>query len=487
MAFGIPYASETETFPLADDANLGQILAMAKMTAQELGWSITTSYKNGFTAETGFKAKKGLVMSDFGEHIMVKVEKGNLLIRSQSEPLHFFDRGKNRTHIQCFSEKYRELSQKATEVPESTDETEILQFPGEEETELFTIENNNRKRVIATPTLVVINICVFILMVANGASFMQPDSETLLEWGANFRPEIIEGAYWRLLTSCFIHIGIFHLFMNMYALVYVGHLLEPLMGYAKFTWAFLLSGIVGSIASIFWQEFTVSAGASGAIFGMFGVFISVTTTKLISAERRRPMLINMAVFLGYNLLIGTSQGIDNAAHIGGLLSGVLIGYLWYLSFSKSDNPLHGTIAMAALAIVICVCGSFMIKGLDNHYGKYMNRMERFAQLEDDALLPYSLLGTGRSDHYMLEVLEKDGQDNWKKALALLDSLEELSLPEKVVEYNHRLTEYCELQMEYYDALSNQITTPGPVQDSLVQSAQRRIEILVALMNAEAKS
>lgn len=486
MAFGIPYALQKESFPLEENTNLSEVVALAKTTAKELGWIITNEYNNGFTADTGFMAKKGLSMSDFGQHVMVKVEKGNLHIRSQSEPLHFFDRGRNRLNILSFSEKYKELSANAPEVVDGAEEVGTLHFPGEEETDIFTIESENRRRVIAMPILVAINVIVFILMLVNGVSLLKPDSEVLLKWGANFRPEILQGAYWRLLTSCFLHIGIFHLVMNMYGLIYVGRLLEPLMGYAKFTWAYLLSGIVASMASMYWHEFTVSAGASGAIFGMFGVFLALITTKLISKEKRKPILTNMAGFLGYNLLIGTSQGVDNAAHIGGLLSGVLIGYVWYIGFNKTNRSEQGIIAIAVVSISLMASGYFLLKNLNNDYSEYTLRMERYDKIQADALLPYTIFNTGRTDKYMLEVLEKDGQDNWRKALTLLDSLNELSLPEEVVHYNERLSQYCEFQMDYYDAISNQIKTPGPTQDSLVKEAVIRIETLVALINSESR-
>ncbi len=107
-------------------------------------------------------------------------------------------------------------------------------------------------------------------MILTGVDIMVPDTESLIAWGANFRPITLAGEWWRLLTSCFLHIGIIHLLMNLYALMYIGIQLEPHLGKTRFLAAYLLTGIAGSANSLYWHEFTVSAGASGAIFGMYG-------------------------------------------------------------------------------------------------------------------------------------------------------------------------------------------------------------------------
>ncbi|MCH5686962.1 rhomboid family intramembrane serine protease [Niabella sp. W65] len=141
-------------------------------------------------------------------------------------------------------------------------------------------------------------------MVANGVHFLNPEGETLVRWGANFKPATLDGQWWRLLTNCFIHIGILHLLLNMYALMYIGSLLEPYLGKARFLTSYLLTGIAASITSLWWHDLTISAGASGAIFGMYGLFLAMLTTDLIEKEARKPLLTSIGIFVGYNLLYG---------------------------------------------------------------------------------------------------------------------------------------------------------------------------------------
>jgi rhomboid protease GluP len=133
--------------------------------------------------------------------------------------------------------------------------------------------------------------------------------------------------------------------MNMYALFFVGIFLEPTLGVKRFTIFYLITGIIASISSIWWHEATVSVGASGAIFGMYGIFLALLFTKLFPMDFKKSFLLSTLIFVGYNLIMGTSGGIDNAAHIGGLISGMLIGFAVYpvLNQKRRDKNLQNTI------------------------------------------------------------------------------------------------------------------------------------------------
>jgi rhomboid protease GluP len=183
------------------------------------------------------------------------------------------------------------------------------------------------KGYLITPLLVYVNVIVFAVMAMLGMDIFEPQIDILVFGGANYGPLTQEGQWWRLLTSCFVHIGIIHLLLNMYALMCIGKLLEPLVGKIRFIFAYLLTGIIASAVSLFWNPWTVSAGASGAIFGMYGLFLALLTTNLIPKKTRNNLLISIGVFIAYNLYYGfTTEGIDNAAHIGGLIAGLIVGF-----------------------------------------------------------------------------------------------------------------------------------------------------------------
>lgn len=181
---------------------------------------------------------------------------------------------------------------------------------------------------LATPILIGLNVLVFLAMVLTGQGFMDFPGEVLLVWGANHGPETLNGAWWRLLTSTFLHGGFIHLFGNMYALFVVSPLLEPVMGTKKYTMIYLISGIVASLASVFWNPNVISVGASGAIFGMYGLSVALIARKVYPTEFGKQFLKNNAIFIALNLGYGfTGANIDNAAHIGGLVCGFLLGFL----------------------------------------------------------------------------------------------------------------------------------------------------------------
>lgn len=191
-----------------------------------------------------------------------------------------------------------------------------------------------------TPVLIYLNTLIFLIMVFAGLGFMSFHGQDLLKWGANFRPSTINGEWWRLLTNTFLHGGLIHLLSNMFGLLFVGTFIEPILGRTKYLIIYLATGILASCASIWWYDATVSVGASGAIFGLYGLFLGLLLTKVFPPDFSKAFLTTTLIFIGYNLLMGLTGGIDNSAHIGGLLSGFIIGILISNSLKEeSENKL----------------------------------------------------------------------------------------------------------------------------------------------------
>ncbi len=350
-----------EIIPLKD-LSQEQFLVLANETAIKKGWKI------GYISVNGLIAYTNNGMFSWNAEIKIKIENGIANIQSVSTGNEMMDWGKNKKTILNFIATFEEL--KPTLTKEELDakyqelnkqlvsqEKDILSLPPATTTEkikdFFSIFKPVQGFFI-TPILLDLNILIFILMTIGGADIMSPGNEILLNLGANFRPMTLEGEWWRLFTNCFLHIGIIHLVMNMYALLYIGVLLEPHLGRTRFICAYLLSGIAASIASIWWHDMTISAGASGAIFGMYGVFLAMLTTNLIEKTARKSLLTSIGVFVVYNLINGLKGGIDNAAHLGGLISGLFIGYAFIPSLKKNnENKLKfGTIGVVSIVILI---------------------------------------------------------------------------------------------------------------------------------------
>lgn len=176
----------------------------------------------------------------------------------------------------------------------------------------------------ATSIIVDLNIVVFLLMVFSGINIISPNGKELLEWGANRRFETTNGDWWRLLSSMFLHGGFMHLFLNISGLVIAAIFVEPLLGRKNYFILYILSGLCGSLASIWWYPSTISVGASGAIFGLYGAILGLLLTNAFPKGDKKGILMMIGIYVGINFLWGLTGGIDNAAHIGGLLSGALI-------------------------------------------------------------------------------------------------------------------------------------------------------------------
>jgi len=178
----------------------------------------------------------------------------------------------------------------------------------------------------ATAILLLINILVFIIIIGIGLNIISPTASELLEVGGNRRFEVVTGDYWRLVTSVFIHGGLMHLIMNIMGLGIGSSLLEGILGSVKLIFVYLVCGILASLASIYWYENAVSVGASGAIFGLYGVILAFIVFKVYPKSMRGIMWLLLGVYAGVSLFFGfLIEGIDNAAHLGGLLGGFLIG------------------------------------------------------------------------------------------------------------------------------------------------------------------
>ncbi|HWR16655.1 MAG TPA: rhomboid family intramembrane serine protease [Terriglobales bacterium] len=190
-------------------------------------------------------------------------------------------------------------------------------------------EQEPQQRFVITNILLGINIGVFALMVLRGVPVWTPNADQVVHWGANFGPLTLGTQPWRLLTNVFLHLGIVHLITNMWALLVLGRLAEALYRRKSFLFVYLASGIAGSLASTFWNPIGVSAGASGALFGLAGALIATLIAGKLPLPKKavRPVLLTLLFWAALDLAYGFwKTGVDNAAHVGGLIAGAALGY-----------------------------------------------------------------------------------------------------------------------------------------------------------------
>ncbi|WP_338214006.1 rhomboid family intramembrane serine protease [Companilactobacillus muriivasis] len=210
---------------------------------------------------------------------------------------------------------------------------------------------NKESKSYVTWVLLAVTIGVFIVESVVGGS---QNYQTLLLMGAKTNNLVQAGQWWRLITPIFLHIGIFHIFMNGFTLLYVGQILEPMVGHWRFFVIYMLSGIMGNLASFaFGANNVISAGASTSLFGMFAAFLAL---GLIYRENRflRELGKSFLGLIAINLLMDlTMSGIDIWGHVGGAVGGLLLGYA--LGLPKISRP---KMIFRILAILVAIAISY---------------------------------------------------------------------------------------------------------------------------------
>lgn len=222
----------------------------------------------------------------------------------------------------------------------------------EEAEEIF-----SEKTPYVTYGLITINVLIFILMYIFGSG--SNDLDTLIKFGALNKLLVLKGEYYRLITSAFLHIGVIHLICNMYALYILGKDIETYFGKVKFFVIYFMSALIGSLLSlVFMGEYVISAGASGAVFGLMGSLLYFGYNY--RATLNNSITTQILPVIALNLFIGfTTSGINNFAHLGGLLGGYLASMAVGVKYkTANDEKMHGAIVLILLIIFLIYMSFF---------------------------------------------------------------------------------------------------------------------------------
>ena len=207
---------------------------------------------------------------------------------------------------------------------------------------LFLVVDNSP---ICTLAIIGVNCVVYGIVSYRGDSSVAL-MDRLISYGANYAPRTTDGQTWRLLTSTFLHGNCLHLLTNLWVLLFVGRVAEKVLGRPAFTLGYLVSGIFGSLASAIFHPHAVCVGASGAIFGAFGMLLGFLVSCGDVPLRKRHggfCAFYLCVLSSNVLLTWRVANIDQAAHLSGFAAGMLIGLILGQSqsaevFSKTKRP-----------------------------------------------------------------------------------------------------------------------------------------------------
>jgi len=280
-------------------------------------------------------------------------------------------------------------------------------------------------RLYVVPAVVALNVLVFAVMVATGVSASNPTIPQVLRWGADYGPLTLDGQPWRLVTNVFVHFGVVHLLANMVALLSAGAIVERLFGPLAFAALYLAAGITGSLASTVIHPIVVSAGASGAIFGVYGALGALA----LSQRGAIPSVVISKLggvagsFIVYNIVFGaTHAGIDNIAHLGGLVGGASAGALLLRPLTPGRSETMRRPALVAAGSLALALGAALLLPRPFSYEAIVSE---FAAGETAAIEPSNVaLGQlGRHEIGMEDVanqIELGILPGWRKTRATLE-------------------------------------------------------------------
>src|SRR5690606_8231952 len=197
-----------------------------------------------------------------------------------------------------------------------------------------------------------INIMVMLLIMINAINPFNPDVPSLIKFGGNYKILTVNGEWWRLITYQFVHYGIIHLFFNIIFLTIIAKLLEKILGSWMFLLIYICSGIFGGLVSLYFQDYLVSVGASGSIYGMYGIFFILMVTGILHKNITKKYLIWLSLYIILEILSSFySSGIDSFAHLGGFAFGIIAGIISMSYINNFQNQLKRNMVIIGILVI----------------------------------------------------------------------------------------------------------------------------------------
>ncbi|WP_316840738.1 rhomboid family intramembrane serine protease [Pedobacter gandavensis] len=453
MGLSWGYSPKVEKYIPLGEYPADRYLIIAHQAIENLGWKLS------HVSESGLIAYTGISLQSYSEEISIRVILNFAIVKSEcvGVQLLFTDYGKNDQNLQKFFDEFEYVQFHLKEVWEDR----LTQFHAHIATQddqyfekaPLAIKNKiknvlylfiPRKGYLVTPILLILNILYYLAILG---LFMQRAylikemglidfdlrevaDRVLVDMGANSRKLVLGGGIWRLISHQFIHLSFWHLFFNMYALIYIGLMVENKLGSWKTLAVYLLSGICGGLISVINHQIGFMAGASGAIMGMFGAFLALLISNAFEKNANRALLISTLIVTAVMLINGlTGEKIDNSAHFGGLISGFVLGYLLYNpAYFKHEISIY---YRSAFAFVLVLGLGFGVMRFSPIYQEqeYSVLREEFIKNENLFTEVYNI-NWEMSREEKVQLIKRCAIDSWKKNQQILAKMENLVLMDR---------------------------------------------------------
>ncbi len=479
MAFG--WKTQYEKRVPAEGLSNWEIFSIAQQACKDLDWDYLIVDEKTFTATT----PTDWTLSE--QIIKVIVENNEIIFESQSESLDLYEAGRNKKNIEeqllpAFKKArkrvlYEELQFAANALKVET--IKQIRSGNRISSERMTFGFNDHE---VTFLLIAINLLVYTVMVLKGVDYVNPAVKDIIAWGANLKFNVSGGEWWRLITSVFVQIGIFPLLVNMFGLYFISLMVEPILGKFKFLIAYLCTGVIAGLASILWAQEGVTAGASGAVFGMYGVLLAFATTSYINKRFPKVWAIGIVAYAVFNIFMGLHGANDNAANIGGLAAGIGVGYLFYFfHFKKNLARAGGTRISAEVLLITGLLVFFNLR----QYGKddilrFEKEIMQLNQIELKAMTQMQQLQSKTNEEAAI-VLRDSALPQWKHFQKEIMKTDALRLDSEFKQKRKLLSEYAALRILQTELIYKSINEETDKYNGEIDEVSDKIDKIIDLL------
>lgn len=334
---------------------------------------------------------------------------------------------------------------------------------------------------LVTPAIVALNIVIFVFMLFGAGAPSDPN--TLVGWGGNVGPRTTNGEWWRLVTAMFVHSGALHLIANIAGLVQIGLILERLFGRFAFATVYLAAGLISSLVSLFTHPVNVSAGASGSVFGVYGLFLAALITGIaVRSTLTFPLMtvLKLGPAAGLFFLYSMAAGFDGPAEIAGLAVGLVYGLVLAKDLGARTPPPLRVSATMGIVVLLAIASAVPLRGVADVRAE----IERVAAVEHRTASSYdAAVGRFRNGEISIgalaQLIDRTILPELRAARAHLKELERERVPREQEALVVAADEYFRLREESWrvraDALRKASTARLQQADEAARVSLRALE------------
>ena len=473
MAFG--WKTQYEKRVPAEGLNNWQIFSVAEKACKDLDWDYLIVDEKTFTATT----PTHWTLSE--QIIKVIVENDEIIFESQSESLDLYEAGRNKRNIEehllpAYKNARKRVSYEELQFAANALRTETIKqirSGNRIDSERTTFGFRNHE---ITFMLIAINLLVYLVMVLTHVDYLNPSVNDI---SGNVKYNITEGEWWRLVTAVFVHIGILPLLVNMAGLYFIGLMVEPLLGKLKFLIAYLCTGVIAGLASIIWIEEGVTAGASGAVFGMFGVLAAFATTRYINKKFPKTWVAGIFAYVVFNVYTGFHGANDNAANAGGFIAGLCIGYLFYFFHFKRNLARAGgaRISIEILLITALTVFIYVKKNSKDDTLRFEKEVMKLNQIELKAMTQMQQLQSKTNEEAAM-VLRDSALPQWKHFQEEITKTDAYRLDDQFKQKRKLLAKYAALRVHQTELIYKSINEGTDKYNAEIDEVSDKIEKII---------